>query len=65
MLDETSEVTLLSPPIPISSVSANLVLHRQMAADQGTLWLRRLITELYHAAQIKKNEVILANKFMT
>ncbi len=64
MLDETSEVTLLSPPIPISSVSANLVIHRQMAADQGTLWLRRLITELYHTAQIKKNEVILANKLM-
>lgn len=64
MLDETSEVTLLSPPIPISSVSANLVIHRQMAADQGTLWLRRLITEIYHAAQIKKNEVILANKLM-
>lgn len=65
MFDETSEVTLLSPPIPISSVSANLVLHRQMAADPGALWLRRLITELYHAAQIKKNEVILANKLMT
>jgi len=60
MLDEASEVTLLSPPIPISSVSANLVMHRQMAGDQGVLWLRRLITELYHAAQIRKNEVILA-----
>ncbi|MGF6175411.1 LysR family transcriptional regulator [Ensifer sp. 4252] len=62
MLDETSEVSLLPPPIPISSVSANLVIHRQMAADQGTLWLRRLITELYHAAQIRKNEVILSKK---
>ncbi|MGX9990441.1 LysR family transcriptional regulator [Rhizobium sp. Z1P35] len=60
ILDEANEITLLSPPIPIPSVSANLVVHRQMAADQGILWLRRLITELYHAAQISKNEAILA-----
>jgi len=64
MLDDTSEVTLLSPPIPIASVSANIVIHRQMAADPGTLWLRRLVTELYHSAQIKKNEIILANNIM-
>ncbi|MBX5182557.1 MULTISPECIES: LysR family transcriptional regulator [unclassified Rhizobium] len=64
MLDEASEVTLLSPPIPIPSVSTNLVTHRQMSADQGTLWLRRLITELYHAAQIRKNELILANNIV-
>ncbi|MFL5015185.1 MAG: hypothetical protein ACJ8EW_03145, partial [Rhizobium sp.] len=60
ILDEANEITLLSPPIPIPSVSASLVVHRQMAADQGILWLRRLITELYHAAQISKNEAILA-----
>lgn len=64
MLDGTSEVTLLSPPIPIPSVSASLVIHRQMVTDQGTLWLRRLITELYHAAQIRKNEVILARNIV-
>jgi DNA-binding transcriptional LysR family regulator len=61
MIDDTSEVTLLPPPIPISSVSASIIIHRQMAADPGTLWLRRLITELYHSAQIKKNEIILAS----
>lgn len=60
MLDDTSEVTLLSPPIAIPSVSANLVTHRQMAADQGTAWLRRLMIDLYHASQIKKNELILS-----
>lgn len=64
MLDQTSEVTLLPPPIPIPSVSANLVIHRQMATDQGTLWLRQLITELYHTAQIRKNEVILSKKII-
>lgn len=64
VLDETSEVMLLTPPIPIPSVSANIVIHRQMIADHGTLWLRRLITELYHGAQIKKNEAILASNLM-
>jgi DNA-binding transcriptional LysR family regulator len=63
-LDDTSEVKLLAPPIPISPVSANIVIHRQMAADQGTLWLRRLIVELYLTAQIRKSEIILAESLM-
>ena len=55
ILDDTSEVRLISPPLPISNVRTSLILHRQMANDPGTNWLRELITEIYLGARARKH----------
>jgi DNA-binding transcriptional LysR family regulator len=55
ILDGTSEVRLISPPLPIPNVRTSLILHRQMANDPGTNWLRELITEIYLGARARKH----------
>lgn len=54
MLDERSEVSLISPPLPISDVNAWLIVHRQMANDPGTKWLREVIVGIYNESQAKR-----------
>ncbi|RWK43691.1 LysR family transcriptional regulator [Mesorhizobium sp.] len=58
ILDEASEVTLLSPPLPIPNVSAWLLLHPQMAADPGTVWLKEILSNIYSDSQTKKNDIL-------
>ncbi|TIM79312.1 MAG: LysR family transcriptional regulator [Mesorhizobium sp.] len=58
ILDKASEVTLLSPPLPIPNVSAWLLLHPQMATDPGTIWLKEVLSSIYSESQIKKREIV-------
>ncbi|TIO05142.1 MAG: LysR family transcriptional regulator [Mesorhizobium sp.] len=62
ILDEASEVTLLSPPVPIPNVSAWLLLHPQMATDPGTVWLKEILSKIYGESQKKKNEILAKRK---
>jgi hypothetical protein len=56
MLDERSEVTLVPPPLAISNVNAWLIVHRQMANDPGTKWLRGVIVGIYNESRNKRGQ---------
>lgn len=55
LLDDRSEITLTSPPLPISPVTISLILHRQMATDPATIWLRQLVEQLFNDWQSRKS----------
>ncbi|MER9655181.1 LysR family transcriptional regulator [Mesorhizobium sp. M0152] len=56
MLDDRSEVTLVPPPLPVSNVNAWLIVHRQMANDPGTKWLREIIMGIYNESRTKRHQ---------
>lgn len=62
ILDETSEVKLIPPPVPITNVCAYLLLHYLTATDPGIVWLRGIISDIYNRAQRRKKELLSRRK---
>ena len=56
LLDERSVVTLTSPPLSLPPVTISLILHRQMATDSATIWLRALMEEIFADWQSRKTQ---------
>jgi hypothetical protein len=55
-------VSLLQPPLPISNVNAWLIVHRQMANDPGTRWIREMIVNIYNESRAKKSQGLIADR---
>lgn len=61
LLDEASEVCLIKAPIILPSMPISLIIHKQMATDPATIWLKELIEEIYTQRQIRKDVARLTN----
>lgn len=64
-LDEKSEVGLTKAPIALPSMPISLIIHKQMASDPATTWLKRLIEGIYADRQIRKEAARAAGPFVT
>ncbi|WP_349962921.1 LysR family transcriptional regulator [Rhizobium sp. ZPR3] len=53
-LDDKSEVCLVDPPITLPVMPISLIIHKQMATDPATTWLKGLIEEIYADRQKRK-----------
>jgi DNA-binding transcriptional LysR family regulator len=63
-LNESSEIVLVEPPIPLPAVTVSLLLHRQMTSDPATLWLRSLMEETFNEWHARKESARLVSPFV-
>ncbi|WP_164740459.1 LysR family transcriptional regulator [Rhizobium chutanense] len=54
LLDQSSEVSLVKAPLALPSMPISLLIHKQMASDPATMWLKRLMEEIYADRQRRK-----------
>ena len=55
LLDENSKVSLVKAPLALPSMPISLIMHKQMATDPATIWLKRLIEEIYADRQTRND----------
>ncbi|TCG04991.1 hypothetical protein BZM27_37055 [Paraburkholderia steynii] len=54
VLDHNSEVKLLPPPLPIPDIVISLIFNRQLQTDPATIWLQRIIVDIFEEWKRKK-----------
>jgi DNA-binding transcriptional LysR family regulator len=64
MIDETSEITFLLPPLPIPPVTVSFLVNRQMITDPATLWLRSLFDTIFKEWEEAKKHTFSTSKFV-
>ncbi|PSH70871.1 LysR family transcriptional regulator [Phyllobacterium brassicacearum] len=54
LLDEHSQVSFVKAPLELPSMPISLIIHKQMAGDPATAWLKWLIEKIYADREVRK-----------
>ncbi|PSH57415.1 hypothetical protein CU102_28085 [Phyllobacterium brassicacearum] len=54
LLDEHSQVRFVKAPLALPSMPISLIIHKQMASDPATAWLKRLMEKIYADREVRK-----------
>ena len=64
MIDDTSDITFLLPPLPIPPVTVSFLIHRQMITDPATTWLRSLFDSIFRDWEEAKKRTLSTSRFV-